>query len=387
MTPQTQNQTPSRLEQVLLQHPECRKVTELHVHLGGAVPIYRLWEMGIARGIRGVAGSYEDFIRLLRRNEENTGNLERYLEVFDTVELIQAGPSAVAESIRIALNGAYRTGGMRRLGPGGEGGDPEPAFSITRLELRFNPMKRSGILMTKKGTSGLFDVDRIIRAACESAEESEIAYRGHLRTGLIFCFGRDMSWEVNKTLAEKVHHWKKTNKKVIGIDLAGPESAMTLSDKNDLAKMAELYDMAGSDLGRTIHLGETPQTTLETFIQTVKALKPARVSHPIIAVKAFWNDKDARGLELLAQEGICCELCIQSNLLTKAVSSPEEYKRVLETFDKFGIPYTFSTDSPALQLTTLAGELEYLLSHNSITPEQIIKALESANTATFIKET
>ena len=375
----------SALADVLRQSPAIENVTELHVHLGGSVPIYRLWEMGIARGIRGVAGSYEDFIRMLHRSKNNAGSLERYLEVFDTVELIQAGPRAVAESIRIAINGAYRTGGMSRLGPGGEGGDPDPAFAISKLELRFNPMKRTGMVLSRQGASGLFDVDRVIRAACESAEESEIAYRGAIQTGLIICFGRDMSWEVNRTLAEKVSSWKKSHdQKIIGIDLAGPESSMTLEDEKDLENMAEIYATAGADIGRTVHCGETKHIGIETFVNTIRALKPQRIAHPITAIRAFWEDKDPRGLEILASEKICCELCIHSNFLTGAISNAQEYGKFLETLDEFEIAYTFSTDSPALQKTTLAGEIEYLLLEKVITPEQIIKALNNASKASFL---
>ncbi len=363
-----------------------RQLTELHVHLGGSVPIYRLWEMGIARGIRGVAHSYHEFIRMLHRNQETAGNLDQYLEIFDTVELIQAGPEAVQESILIAINGAYRTGGMTRLGPGGEGGDPDPVFSINRLELRFNPMKRTGMLFSRGEPSGLFDVDRIIRAACEAAEESEIAYRGDIQTGLLFCFGRDLSWEVNRTLAEKIQHWKKTHPKIVGIDLAGPESSMALDSESDLEKMAEIYDIAaGDDLGRTVHVGETPHVSVETFVKTIKALKPHRVAHPVTAARGFWDDKDARGLEILAENDICCELCVKSNVLTQAIRSAEEYGRFLKTLDEFGIRYTFSTDSPALQMTTLANELEFLVEHEAINQEQLLKALANAEEATFIR--
>jgi len=374
----------SLLREALPKDSAHQSITELHIHLGGSVPIYRLWEMGIARGIRGVAQSYENFIRLLRRTPENSGDLDRYLEIFDIIELIQAGPKGVAESIRIAINGAYRTGGMRRLGPGGEGGDPDPIFSITRLELRFNPMKRTGVLFSRDGTSGLYDVDRIIRAASESAHDSEIAYRGRIKIGLILCFGRDISWEVNKVLAKKICGWKKVYKNLVGIDLAGPESVMTLEDPSDLDQMAEIFDMAGDGLGKTIHAGETSHVSLDTFINTVNALKPQRVAHPVVAARAYWDNKDARGLELLARKKIVCELCVKSNLLTKAVNSIEEYGRFLKTLDEFEIDYTFSTDSPALQLSTLAAELEYLLRKKAMTPEQLLRALQNADRSTFI---
>lgn len=364
-----------------------RKLTELHAHLGGSVPIYRLWEMGIARGIRGVAHSYEEFIRMLHRSKTTSGDLDQYLEIFDTVELIQAGPAAVQESILIAINGAYRTGGMVELGPGGEGGDPDPVFSINRLELRFNPLKRTGVMFSKGEPSGLFDVDRIIRAACEAAEESEIAYRGEIQCGLLFCFGRDLSWDVNRTLAEKVGYWKATHPKIIGVDLAGPESVMALDSDEDLEKMAEIYDIAaGDDLGRTVHVGETPHVGIDTFVKTIKALKPHRVAHPVAAARGYWEEKDARGLEALAENDICCELCVKSNILTQAISSAEEYGRFLKTLDEFGIRYTFSTDSPALQMTTLANELEFLVENDAINEEQLLRALQNAEDATFIKK-
>ena len=135
-----------------------------------------------------------------------------------------------------------------------------------------------------------------------------------------------------------------------------------------------------------MHVGETQHISNETFIETVKALKPHRVAHPVAPVRAYWDKKDSSGLKLLADRKIVCELCIHSNLLTRAISSAEEYGRFLRTFDEFGIPYTFSTDSPALQMTTLAGEIEYLLLQKAITPEQVIRAFETADRATFIKD-
>lgn len=98
-----------------------KNVTELHVHLGGSVPLYRLWEIAIDRGIRGIGSGYEDFINILKIQDGKVKDLDSYLEVYDKIELIQSGPASVRESIIIAVHRAYRTGGMVKVGPGGEG--------------------------------------------------------------------------------------------------------------------------------------------------------------------------------------------------------------------------------------------------------------------------
>ena len=86
-------------------------VVEQHVHLGGSVPIHRLYEAAVDRGIRLPVQSYDEFASLLHRRRDNSGTLERYLEIYEVAERIQSGPQAVRESVLIALNGAARTGG------------------------------------------------------------------------------------------------------------------------------------------------------------------------------------------------------------------------------------------------------------------------------------
>lgn len=365
--------------------PWPETVTKLHVHLGGAVPLYRLWEIAVQRGIRGLGSGYEDFINILKIQENETKNLDNYLEIFDTVELIQSGPEAIKESIIIATHRAYRTGGMPNVGPGGEGGAPESLFKIGKLELRFNPMKRTGAVFLKGKHAGLYDVDRVIKAACEATEDLEIGFNNKIQVGLILCFGRDMTYEANKILAEKIQEWRQKTKKIIGIDLAGHESVNPLSSPVQLNEMKSIFDEAGKGLGRTAHIGETPHVDIQTFLKTVDALNPDRVAHPISALRAYWNNKDDRGLKLLQERNIVCELCVKSNLLTQAIHSIAEYKQVLETLDKFNIRYTFSTDSPCLQNTSLAEEFMLLLKNDSASPEQILRSLEVAEESTFLK--
>lgn len=360
-------------------------VTEIHVHLGGSVPLYRLWEIAIERGIRGLGAGYEEFVNILKIEGGKVKDLDSYLEVYDTVELIQSGPQAVRESVIIALHRAYRTGGMARLGPGGEGGDPDPLFNIGQIELRFNPMKRTGAVMQKGQYAGLYDVDRVIKSACEAIEDVEIGFRGKLTAGLLFCFGRDMTFEANMRLAEKICAWHEQTNKIIGIDIAGPESVNPFSDPVKLNEMREIYNIVPAALGRTVHAGETKYVDLDTFIKTVEALNPTRVAHPIVAIKSFWENRDDRGLKLMQERKIVCELCVQSNLLTGAVKDIAEYGRIINTLDEFEIPYTFSTDAPSLQVTGLAQELLLLLEHKAATPEQVLRALHVAETATFLK--
>jgi adenosine deaminase len=362
-------------------------VTELHVHLGGAVPLYRLWEIAIERGIRGMGQSYEDFINLLKIQEGKVTDLDSYLEVYDRIELIQSGPAAIRESVIIALHRAYRTGGMIALGPGGEGGSPEALFSIGRFELRWNPLKRTGAVYLKGKHAGLYDVDRIIKEGCAAIEDVEVAFRGKLRAGFIFCFGRDMTFEANMILAEKVRAWRERTGKILGIDLAGHESVNPLSSAEKLSQMKEVFDAAGPGLGRTVHVGETPHVDIETFIKTVEALNPERVAHPIVAFRALWDRKDDRGLKLLKERGITCELCVKSNLLTGAVKDITEYGRIINTLDDFGIRYTFSTDAPCLQVSSLADELMMLLVSGAANEEQLLRALATADTVTFLPKT
>ncbi len=361
-----------------------KHVTELHVHLGGSVPLYRLWEIAIDRGIRGIGSGYEDFVSILKIEGGKVKDLDSYLEVYDKIELIQSGPASVRESIIIAIHRAYRTGGMINVGPGGEGGSPDALFAIRRFELRWNPLKRTGAVFLKGSHAGLYDMDRVIKSAVNAVEEVELGFRGDIQVGHIFCFGRDLTFEANMALAKKTRLWREKTAKIIGIDLAGHESVNALSCPRKLEEMRIVFEEAGPGLGRTVHVGETPHVDIDTFLKTIETLHPARVGHPIAAIRALWDKKDDRGLKLLKERGIVCELCVKSNLLTGSVRDIAEYGRIISTLDEYGIPYTFSTDAPSLQGTSLAEELLMLLSHNAASPEQILRALDTAERASFL---
>ncbi len=350
-------------------------VFEVHVHLGGAVPIHRLYESAVDRGIRLPVQTYDEFADLLHRRSDNSGSLEKYLEIYEVAERIQSGPQALRESVLIALNGAARTGGSSRVAAEGEALVPLPQrLPLTGIELRLNPLKRNG--------GGIWDLDRVMLAACSGVEELQTAYKGRVQAGLIVCLGRDLPDEQNEILARKTALWASKGLPVVGVDLAGPESANPLSDPASLRRMAEFFETAS--VGRTVHCGETRSINLETFLATVRELRPHRIGHPLAAARALWEDGDDRGLRMLAERGIVAELCVVSNLLTRAVENVEQYGRLLKTLDDYQIEYCFSTDAPALQKSTLASELELLLSRGAATLDQLERSLISAARCTFL---
>jgi adenosine deaminase len=151
-----------------------------------------------------------------------------------------------------------------------------------------------------------------------------------------------------------------------------------------MKEMQEVFNSLDPSLGRTIHVGETTHVDIDTFIKTVETLNPKRVAHPIAAYRALRDKKDDRGLKLIKERDLACELCVKSNLLTGALKNLEEYKGFINTLDDYGIKYTFSTDAPALQVTSLAEELLMLLAHNVATPEQILRALKTADEVSFL---
>lgn len=354
-------------------------VVEQHVHLGGAVPIHRLFEAAVDRGIRLPVTSYDEFSHLLHRRRDNSGSLEKYLEIYEVAERIQSGPAALRESVLIALNGAARTQGSTMVSLEGEALVPTRAqLPIKALELRLNPMKRN--------SGGIWDLDRVMLAACSAVSEVKTAYKGRLSAGLIVCLGRDLPMDQNRVLAEKACLWSKQGLPVIGIDLAGAESANTLEDPKALDEMAEAFALAGPKVGRTVHCGETRRIDLDTFKKTLTALKADRVGHPLVAARAYWEDNDPSGLEFLNEHNIVAELCVVSNLLTSAVPDISTYGKLLDLFDQFNVRYTFSTDAPALQKTTLASELQLLLDNGAATPAQLEKSFATAADSSFIPE-
>ncbi|MFN8389583.1 MAG: hypothetical protein U0136_04775 [Bdellovibrionota bacterium] len=362
---------------------KAKGVKILHTHIGGAVPLAELWRLGSKRGIRGV-GTQRRFIDRMHLRASNTGDLDSYLSVFDLSERIQAGPESIFNCTLAAIAHEDRFAGVVQQTFGEQ---QDRVFNIVAQELRLNPIKRTAAHLVGTHYQGQYDVDAIFSSLNAAVLKSQVDFGGGLAVGLICTFARDLPYEINLILANKIAKWREKIDTIVGIDLAGPESVQSFENPKELAQLKECFDIAaGKDLGRTVHLGETKHTTIKIFATMIETLNPHRVAHPIAAVKAWLNEKNDRGMKLLQERRIVCEICPYSNRLTGALNTPEEFKTFFGALDDFCVEYTFGPDSPALQNSTLAWELEWLVSNNALSADQLERAFASADRATFIKE-
>src|SRR6266568_3322989 len=203
-------------------HPLGDELTELHVHLGGAVDPAAMWGIAHAQGIRLPTKDYWEFVDLITVNPKRHKSFEDFLELYHWTELIQSSPIAVEQSVYAVIGGAYRKA------------------NITTLELRYNPLKRN--------RGGEQDLDHIIMASIRGLDRAALEYP--VKAGLIFCLDRTFDLRMNEIVVDKAIQYHKRG--VLAIDIAGPHNAdFRYREYAPLFKRAK---KAG--LGVTVHAGE-----------------------------------------------------------------------------------------------------------------------------------
>ena len=317
-------------------------LTELHVHLGAAVTPAVMWGIAHAQGIRLPTKDYwafRDLITVGRRRR----SFDAYLDLFHWTELIQSSPTAVERSVYEVIGGAYRKS------------------NITRIELRFNPMKRN--------RGGEQDLDHIIAAAVRGMDRAVLEYP-LVRAGLIFCLDRSFSRELNEIIAAKAISWHSRG--VVAVDIAGP-----VEPSFRFAEYADVFaECRRAGLGVTVHAGETGGP--EEVREAIEALEPSRIGHGIKSVY------DPRVMAMLRERGIVLEVCPSSNLTTGVVRDMAELRFILRSLIDNEVPYTVSTDGPEMLRTHLRDEMTRLLRREILSLDELRHAIETAHAASFV---
>ena len=317
-------------------------LTELHVHLGAAVTPAVMWGIAHAQGIRLPTKDYwafRDLITVGRRRR----SFDAYLDLFHWTEMIQSSPIAVERSVYEVIGGAYRKS------------------NITRIELRFNPMKRN--------RGGEQDLDHIIAAAVRGMDRAVLEYP-QVRAGLIFCLDRGFSRELNEIIAAKAISWHSRG--VVAVDIAGPvEPSFRFADYRDV-----FDECRRAGLGVTVHAGETGGP--EEVREAIEGLEPTRIGH---GIKSAY---DPRVMGMLRERGIVLEVCPTSNLTTRVVRNAAEMRFILRSLVDNGVPFTISTDGPEMLQFHLRDEVSRLLRTEMMSLDEVGRAIATAHGASFV---
>ncbi len=321
-----------------------RKVplAELHCHLGGAVTPAIMWSIAHAQGIKLPTRDYWEFRDTITVSDKRNRSFDGYLQLFHWTELIQSSPIAVERAVYEVVGGAYRKN------------------NVTTMELRFNPMKRN--------RGGEQDLDHIIAAALRGMDRATLEYP--VKPGLIFCLDRAFPFELNEIITEKAIG--SHDRGVVGIDIAGPESAtFRVADYKRLFRRARQYG-----LGLTVHTGESG--SVDEVARVVELLEPDRIGH---GVKAAY---DPRAMAMIRDRGIVLEICPTSNLNTRVVSGWDEFRWIFDTFRRNEIRFTINTDGPEMLQTYIRDEMATLSRLGILSVEDLELAAATSLASSFV---
>ena len=328
---------------------DSEDLTDLHIHVGGAVAPHVLWAIAHDSGFKLPVKSYWDFCELVYADPAKVSSLGDYLDIMHRwTEKIQSSPSAIERSIYEVIGKEYRSS------------------RVSMIELRFNPMKRN--------VGGERDLDYIIAAALRGMDRACLDYG--VKAGIIFCLAREFDYALNEIIVKKAEKWR--NHGVIGIDIAGPEQHVTELGK-DVERYRDLFDRARKvGLGTTVHTGETSHTGVEGVLAVIEKLKPARIGHGIAAAQS------EEAMRKLVEQNIVLELCPSSNLRTHAVTGLPDLKRVFDKLRDAGVRRTINTDGTYLLGTTLRKEFNLLVGEGIVTDAEALHFIADARAASFM---
>lgn len=230
---------------------------------------------------------------------------------------------------------------------------------VVYAEIRFAPQ-----LHTQKGLTKEDAVEAVVQGVKDGCASSG----GRIHAGVLLCAmvnGPDKENEETFSLARAY-----LGNGVVGADIAGPEGFVPMEHFEGLFQTA--YRQA---VPFTIHAGETGN-----YDNIAKAVSygAKRIGHGCAAIQS------EACMELLKREKITLEMCVVSNLQTKAVASLEEHP--LKAFYDKGIRVTYNTDNMTVSDTSLDYEAELLVSRMGFTEADLRQMNRYAIESAFIGE-
>lgn len=301
---------------------------DFHLHLSGATNPVLLYELIQEAGLKG-AKDYWQFLKKVTMDRSKVKDLDDYLNVLHIIDEAQSSPRAVELSVYDSYVNSYLHG-------------------CEYMELRWNPYKRSQKFK--------IDLDKLIISARAGYERAKSVFG--IDGGLILCLGRDVSQEANEGIFKKAIQYHK--KGIIGIDIAGPEKMNLHEEFQNYYTTANALEMI-----TTAHVGEIDHEGVEDELAFVlEKYKPKRIGHGI-QIHRF-----PKLMKIASKNNVHFEICITSNLTTKAVESKEKFAEIFKIFEENKLDYSINTDATFALNTNIHIENELYKEIKSISLNQ-----------------
>lgn len=316
--------------------------TELHVHLAGAYPMYKMREFFREKGIpesqiaqattvQDLYNDLTDFVDFYMGIAELVKSEEQLRDATEAVCLKAAEDNVKYIELKLSA---------QELTPGGA---PTPE---ARAELREKMYSA-----VKQGVS--------------NAKE-KLQQRGFNQVvKYIYTAERHSPSEISLEEAQQAVKWAKEDSDFVGFDLAGDEINFSIE------RHKEAVDYVRENgLKITCHAGETNRSeemsATEAMLRTLE-LGATRIGHGL----AVCSDEDL--MEKIKEEGVTIEVSPSSNISTVSVSDWAEHPiiKMLE----HDILITICSDDPAMFNTKISKEYEMLYKKNILTNWDKIKQI------------
>lgn len=349
--------------------------TDLHCHLDGSLRVSTVAELAADPKVRALAERL-GYQLPTDTSEEHLGkvlapglgcqSLEEYLLPFDIIcGVLQTREALARAAYELAMDAA--------------------AENVWYLEVRFAPQRHihadlSGLEVLRAVDEGLRQAEVetggriltvILVCAMRNYHESISDYHRRVRGVFPYATSRELGSLCSLAAARLAVEAKRAGvERVVGFDLAGAEANFPPSHHRDAFSWC-----IDNFLNITVHAGEGYGPA--SIQEAVTHLNAQRIGHGTRIV-----EEGGDLLTYLRDRRVAVEVCLTSNLQTKAISSLDEhpFRRFLR--DEVRAP--LCTDNRLVSNITLTNEYELAWRHFELTPREIRKTVLYGFKAAFV---
>ena len=310
--------------------------TELHCHLDGSISMETICLLADMAGI--ILPEDDEKLKKLITAPVDAENLMDYLKTFDFVRpLLQT-----KEALHLAAYDVARQAALE---------------NVIYTEIRFAPESSMDQGLTASET-----VEAVLEGLQEAEKEFDIVAK------VLVCGLKQAPKEVTRDIFEKVV--SLSQKGLVGFDFAGNERDFPPSELADIIQYTQSLG-----LPLTFHAGECG---CAHYISDSIALGLKRLGH----VTAIYNQADL--IETFVEKGVTAELCLTSNLQTKAAKTIDDFPYL--ELKEAGAKITINTDNRTVSDTNLTKEYGYFVDYFATSLAEFMIYNQNAIHASFASD-